>query len=327
MAEQILTQVEVDALLKGLSNGDIKTEAEKKDAGANLRYYDFSNQEIALRSKMPTLDMINEKFIRSIRTSILNLMRKTVDVTHEGIKTIRYEEFLRNLQMPSSLNIFQMNPLRGHGLLVIDPNLVYLIVDSYFGGDGTIHTRIEGRDFTNVEQAVVRKVVDIIFAEMKEVWRPVIPVDFKFIRAEMNPQFVNIIGHLEYVVVSTFRMEIESTSSNFFFCIPYSTLDPIKDKLYGTHKVDSVEIDKKWGERLMEQFSNVPLTLTCEIGRVKINVSELANLRAGDIITLNKKTKEPVVVSIEGIPKLAARPGQIDNNYAFKITSTLNERG
>lgn len=328
MAEQILTQVEVDALLKGLSNGDIKTEGSRQEEKGGVRAFDFASQERTIRGRMPTLEMINEKFCRSARGLLFNLLRKSVDISPEGVKAEKYEEFLRNLQVPSSLNVFQMDGLRGQGVLALDPNLVFLIVDSYFGGDGRFHTRIEGRDFTNVEQAVVRKVVDIIFQEMNEVWRTVHPVDFKLVRSEMNPQFVNIMGHIEPVIVSTFKMDIESLSNKFFFCIPFTSLEPIRDKLCGIQKVDFNEaVDRKWSASLLDQFCNVPLAISGEMGEARISVSELMNLKAGDIIQLDRKIREPLTMSIEGIPKLVARAGVMDNNYALKVQSAIIERG
>lgn len=325
MAEQILTQVEVDALLRGLSNGDIKTESDKheeKDTG-DVRLYDFANQEKIVRGKLPALEMINEKFSRSVRTPLFNLMRKSVDMSPENTKAVKYDEFLRNLQVPSSLNVFQLLPFRGQGVLAIDPSLVFLIVDSYFGGDGRFHTRIEGRDFTNVEQAVVKKVVDILFHELALVWKAVHPVEFKLLRSEMNPQFVNLVEPSEHVIISTFRMELEGTSSYFFICLPYSTIEPIKDKLLGTHRIDTSDVDLKWAEMLKDQFGGVPLSLAGEIGRAQISFMELLNLKPGDVIQLDRKTREFMDVHIEGIPKFLGRPGVMDNNYALKLIEAV----
>ena len=325
MAEQILTQVEVDALLRGLSNGDIKTEADKfeeKETG-EIKPYDFANQEKIIRGKLPGLEMINEKFSRSVRTPLFNLMRKSVDMSPESTKAVKYEEFLLNLQVPSSLNVFQLLPFRGQGVLAVDPSLVFIIVDSYFGGDGRFHTRIEGRDFTNVEQAVVKKVVDTIFSELAAVWKAVHPVEFKLLRTEMNPQFVNLVEPSEHVVISTFRMEIEGTSGNFFICLPYSTIEPIKDKLLGTQRIDASEVDIKWAEMLKEQFGGVPLGVTGEIGKAQISVMDLLNLKPGDVIQLDRKTKELLDVHVEGIPKFLGRPGVMDNNYAVKLIEAI----
>lgn len=330
MAEQILTQVEVDALLRGLSNGDIQTEqerAEGPDTG-DVQPYDFANQEKVVRGKLPTLEMINEKFSRSLRASVFNLMRKSVDISPESMRTAKYEDFVRNLQVPSSLNVFQFVPFRGQGVLAIDPSLVFLIVDSYFGGDGRFQTRIEGRDFTNVEQAVIKKVVDIIFHEMTAVWKAVHPVDFKYMRTEMNPQFVNVVGASEHVILSAFRMEIESNAGNFTLCLPYNTIEPIKDKLLGTQRIDTSEVDARWFDNLREQFGYVPLAVSGEMGRAEISLSDLLSLRSGDVIQLNRKVKDLLEVEVEGMTKLLARPGVMDGNYALKVVDAAKgERG
>ncbi len=324
MGEQILSQVEVDALLKGLSNGDIQTEVETdEEFTGEVRSYDFSDQEKTYRATLPTLEMINEKFSRAAGGPIFNLLRKSVDVNPGGVKTMRYEEFIKNLQMPSSLNIFSLSPLRGHGLLVLDPNLVFHVVDSYFGGDGRFHTRIEGRDFTNVEQGVIRKLVELFTHELAEIWKAVQPIEFKLTRTEMNPQFVNITGHIEPVVVSTFSLDIESISDKFYYCIPYASLAPIRDKLSGTQKADFSDSDNKWSENLNEQFMNIQLEVAAEMGRADIMVSDILNLKPGDVIQLDRKVKEPIPVSIEGMPKLYASTGEKDTNYALKIISTI----
>lgn len=328
MAEQILTQFEVDALLKGLSNGEIKTEIEKPvETHEGYRPYDFSTQEKVVRGRMPALEMINEKFSRSIRGPLFNFIRRSIDVAPEAVKVMKYEEFIKNLHVPSSLNVFQLTTLRGFGILAVDPNLVFLIVDNYFGGDGRFQTRIEGRNFTNVEQGVVKRVVESIFHELNETWKPIHPVDFKFVKAEMNPQFVNIIAHNELVVVSIFKMELETGANRFYVCIPYTSIEPIKDKLYGTQKVDSTEIDRNWSATLLDQVGGVPVNVSSEIGQATINVSDLVNLKAGDIIQLNHKAREPLEVMVEGIPKYTARPGVFDQNYALKIISAIKERG
>ncbi len=326
MSEQILSQMEVDALLKGLSNGDINTETEEPKRAGEATPYDFSRHTRAVRGRMPTLDMLSEKFCKSVRVPLFNLMRKTIDVRHEPSATTTFGEFLSNLNMPSSLNVFQMTPLRGQGLLVLDPNLVFFIVDSYFGGSGRFHTSIEGREFTTVEQTVIRKLAQALMNEMAEVWKPVHPVEFRYVKAEMNPQFVNIIAHTEPVIVSSFKLEIENVAEGFFFCIPYSSLEPIKDKLQGDGKAAQGEDDSRWRGAMRETIGDVRLSLSCEIGKARIDLSDLINLKAGDVIQLDKKARDHADVFIEGIRKLYGKPGIVDNNYALKFMFAPKER-
>jgi flagellar motor switch protein FliM len=327
MGEQILSQVEVDALLKGLSNGEIATGADKAVPTGDVVPYDFEHQTRTIKGKMPTLEMINEKFCRNVRNPLFGLLRKTVDVVPDGIETMQYGDFLQNLQVPASLNVFQLNPLRGYALLSISSDLAFVLVDHYFGGDCRFHVRIEGRDFTNVEQTVIKRVVDIIFKEMDNVWRAVYPVEHKFARSEMNPQFVNIVAPSELVVVYSFKMEVESSTESFSFCVPYSILEPIKDKLYGVHQGEIDAIDKTWSENLRSQINYVPLTISVEIGSAEISVSDVLNLKVGDVIQLNDKVKDPVRVFVEGKGKYWGRAGVADNNYALQIVSVINGRG
>ncbi len=327
MAEQILSQVEVDALLKGLSDGEIPTAAEKSVQTGDVVPYDFEHQTRTIKGKMPTLEMINEKFCRNVRNSLFGLLRKTVDVVPDGIETMPYGDFLQNLKVPASLNIFQLPPLRGNALLSVSSDLAFIIVDNYFGGDCRFHARIEGRDFTNVEQAVIKKVVDIIFKEMDQVWRVVYPVEHKFIRTEMNPQFVNIVGVTEIVVVYSFKMEVESSTDSFSFCVPYTVFEPIKDKLYGVHQGEIDSVDKTWSENLRYQLNQVPLGMSAEIGTADITVSDVLNLKVGDVIQLNDKVRDPIKVFIEGKKKYWGRAGVSDKNYALQILAVMNGGG
>lgn len=329
MAEQILSQVEVDALLKGLSDGDIDTEA--KTGGPvevdGVSVYDFEDQARSVRGKMPSLEMINEKFCRSINTELFNFLRKGVDVTSEGIETMRYSDFLENLSMPSSLNIFQLTPLRGQAMLAVSSDLVFILVDSYFGGDGSFHARVEGRDFTVVEQSVVRKVVDIIFKEMDDVWRPIHPVEHKFIRSETNPQFVNLVGAGEVVVVYSFQMEVDSHSDRFSFCVPYSIFEPIRDKLYGVRQGELDGIDNAWSENLREQLNQVKVGISGRIGCADMKLSELLSLQVGDVVQLDQKIHEPIDVLVEKRVKFVARPGIRDEHYSIQILAVKKEGG
>jgi flagellar motor switch protein FliM len=327
MGEQILSQVEVDALLKGLSDGEIATAEDRAVPVGDVMPYDFEHQTRTIKGKMPTLEMINEKFCRNVRNPLFSLLRRTVDVVPDGIETMPYGDFLQNLKVPASLNIFQLPPLRGYALLSISSDLAFILVDNYFGGDCRFHARIEGRDFTNVEQAVIKKVVDIIFKEMDNVWRGIYTLEHKFVRSEMNPQFVNIVGVTEIVVVYSFKMEVESSTDSFAFCVPYSVLEPIKDKLYGVHQGEIDAVDKTWGENLRYQLDHISLGISAELGTAEVTVSDVLNLKVGDVIQLNDKIKDPIKIFIEGKKKYWGRAGVSDNNYALQILAAMNGGG
>jgi len=327
--EQILDQNEVDALLQGLSGGLIESNEGEAEARDGVVPYDFTRQDRSVRGRMPGLEMVNEKFCNRARTPLSNIIRKGVEISSEGIESVKYEEFVRNLILPSSINIFTMAPLKGHGILVMDPGLVYLIVDNYFGGSGRFYTRIEGREFTKVEQSVIRKIVDIILKTFSHAWQTLCDVDFVFEKFEMNPHFVNVIEGVEVMMVSTFKMDIESSpvdkKNTFFFCIPYLSVESIKEKLYGRLGGASVEVDENWSDRLRHHIERVPLKVASGVGEVTIRLSELLNLKTGDVIILERKIDEPFEFRIEGRPRFRGMPGISSNNYALEIHSVINK--
>ncbi len=327
MADGVLSQDEVDALMKGVNDGEIETETDGGEDVGGIRPYDLANQDRIVRGRMPTMEVINERFCRLCRVSIFNYIRKVVDISVEGPKTMKYGEFIKNTPLPASFNIFKLSPLRGLNLLVFDANLIFLIVDNYFGGDGKYHVRIEGREFTGLEQRIIRRLADMIFMDMKDSWQSVYHVDFIFNRSEVNPQFTNIVVPSEIVIVSTFTLELEDASSKFSFCIPYSTIEPIKEKLYGGYQSEMMEVDNRWINRLEEEIRGVELNVCCEIGKANITIEDFLNLNTGDVVQLDKKASEAVVVNVEGVPKFIGSTGLHEGQYAVQITGYSEEGG
>ncbi len=329
MQDQILDQDEVDALLQGLSDGQIESDKGADTSPDGVVTYDFATQEKTVRGRMPALEMVNEKFCNKVRAPLLSIIRSSVDIEAKGIESVKYEEFVRNLTLPSSINIFTMSPFRGHGILVMDPELAYLIIDNYFGGSGRFYTRIEGREFTVVEQSVIKKVTDVILGTLSESWKSICDVDFSFTKNEMNPHFVNVIEAVEVMMVSTFHMEIESTTNTdkhfFYFCVPYLNMESIKDRLYGRATQSSIGADEGWTSRLREHIEHVPLRVESEVGGTKIKLSELLKLKTGDVILLDRKIYEPFDFSVEGVPTFRGRPGVSSSNYAMEIQSVIEK--
>ncbi|MBI5599097.1 MAG: flagellar motor switch protein FliM [Deltaproteobacteria bacterium] len=327
MAERVLSQEEIDALMRGVATGGIETESDKSTEASGVRQFDLASQERVVRGRMPAMEIINERFCRSIRISLFNFVRKVVDVSVEGIKMMKYGEFMKNTPFPASLNIFQLPPLRGSSVLVLDANLIFLMVDNYFGGGGKYHTKVEGREFTALEQKVIRRIADIVFSDMKSSWHPVSPVDFVYSRSEINPQFANVVVPTEIVIVSTFRVEIETATSSMHVCIPYSTVEPIKEKLYAGYQSDRTEVDRRWLSRFEEEIRKAPLLVSCEMGRARVTIEDFLNLNAGDIIRLDRKVSDPLTVNVEGVPKLLGSPGMSEGHYAVQITGQAGKEG
>ncbi len=320
MNQQILSQDEVDALLQGITGESQKLEEEESVSGG-VREYNLASQERIVRGRMPTMEVINERFARNIRLGLFNLMRKTPEVSIGGIKVQKFSAFLREIVVPTNFNIMTVKPLRGSGLIVCEPSLVFAVIDSLFGGAGKFHTRIEGRDFSPTEQRVIQRLVETITTEYRKAWQGIYPLDLEFQRSEMQPQFANIATPSEIVVATTFTFEIGDTSGAVHFCIPYATLEPIRDVLYSTIQGDANEPDRRWVNLLKHQIQSAEVELVAELATAPATVEQLLSFKPGDFIELDL---EPMVrAKIDGVPIFDCHYGTAKGHYAIKIEHTL----
>jgi len=319
----LLSQDEIDALLHGVDDGDVETETDEPlDPNATVGY-DFASQDRIVRGRLPTLEMINERFARYFRTSLFNMLRRTADISASGIQMLKFSEFVHSLFVPTSLNIIRIAPLRGQALIVIDPKLVFTIVDNYFGGTGRFHTKIEGRDFTPTELRVVRIILDMAFADFKEAWKPVINVDYSYHSSEVNPQFANIVSPSEVVVVTTFNVDLESGSGDFHVCLPYSMLEPIRDLLDAGVQSDQGEKDERWEVAMREEILGAEIELTSTLAETRISLRDVANLEVGDVIPVN--IDEFLKVEAAGLTIFEGKLGTSNQNYAIQVTKWLSK--
>jgi flagellar motor switch protein FliM len=316
MSQQILSQDEVDALLQGITGESQKLEQEEA-TGEGIRDYDLSSQERIVRGRMPTMEVINERFARNIRIGLFNLIRKSPEVSIGGIKVQKFSAFLREIVVPTNFNIVNVKPLRGNGLIVCDPSLVFAVIDALFGGVGKYHTRIEGRDFSPTELRVILRLVEVITAEFNKAWMGIYPVDLEYVRSEMQPQFASIATPSEIVVATNFTMEIGETTGSVHFCIPYSTLEPIRDVLYSTIQGDSAEPDRRWINLLKTQIQAAEVNLVAELATAPATVEQLLAFKPGDFIELDLSPR--LEAKVDGVPVLECHYGTSNNRYAIKV--------
>ena len=320
MAE-ILSQDEVNALLRGISSGSIETEKQEDMGG--IKPYDLTSQDRIVRGRMPTLEIINERFARLLRNDLTSALRKVAEITATSVDMQKFGEFLKNIPLPTSLTIFKMPPLRGFGIFVLDARLVYNLIDIFFGGTTDLHVKIEGRDFSPIENKLIKKITDMAFNAIKSAWTPVSPIDIEFQRSEINPQFATIVTPTEVVIISRFEVDIEGAVSKFMICIPYSMIEPIKEKLYSGFQSEQLEIDQRWIERFKERLKESELDIKVKIGTTSISAQDFLKIRKGDVIVLDKRIEEPLVVEIEDIPKFIGYPGKMNNQVAVKLISEI----
>ena len=324
MNQQILSQDEVDALLQGITGESQKLEQEDAPK-EGIRDYNLAQQERIVRGRMPTMEIINERFARNIRVGLFNFIRKSPEVSVGGIKVQKYSAFLREIVVPTNFNIMAVRPLRGSGLIVCDPTLVFAVIDALFGGAGKFHTRIEGRDFSATEQRIIRRLVEVITEEYKRSWQGIYPVELDYQRSEMQPQFANVATPSEIVVCCSFTLEIGDTSGTIHFCIPYATLEPIRDVLFSSIQGDSAEPDRRWVKLLTQQIQSAEVDLVAELGHAPATVEQLLALKPGDFIELD--LAKIIQAKIDGVPVFEAYYGTSDNKYALRVEKLLTTGG
>ncbi|MCE5182553.1 MAG: flagellar motor switch protein FliM [Betaproteobacteria bacterium] len=320
MSDDILSQDEVDALLKGVTGEADESTAVEEGGGA--RPYNLAKQERIVRGRMPTLEIINERFARLFRIGLFNFMRRTAEISVSPVRVLKYSEFVRNLVVPTNLNMVHVKPLRGTSLFIFDPNLLFLVVDNLFGGDGRFHMRVEGRDFTPTEQRIIQRLLDVVFEEYKKAWDSVFKVDFEYIRSEMNTQFANIATPSEVVVVTTFNIELGSGGGDFHICMPYAMIEPIRDTLYSSMQGERMEVDERWAKLMTKQMQTAEVNLVANLGETAITLGQILNMKAGDVISLD--IPEAIIAAVDGVPVLECNYGVLNGQYALKVNKIIS---
>ena len=320
MASEFLSQDEVDALLKGASDADAPVAA---PAATGVRPYNLAAQERIVRGRMPTLEIINDRFARLLRVGLFNFMRRSPEISIGPMRTIKYSEFLRDLVVPTNFNILQAKPLRGNALLVIEPSLVFMAVDTLFGGDGRFQMRVEGRDFTPTEQRIIQRMLEVMLADYQKSWRSVHPLQFEYVRSEMKTQFVNIATPTEIVVVSSFDVGFGAAGSGgaFHICMPYSLLEPIRDLIYSPMPGDQSEPDRRWVRMLSKQVQAAEVELVAQLGVSNVRLKDLVNLKSGDVLPL--EVPETIEARVDGVPVMECRYGVLNGQYALRVERML----
>ncbi len=316
MTTDLLSQDEIDALLHGVDSGAV--DVEPPPAPGEARTYDFATQERIIRGRLPTLEMINERFARTWRIGLFNLLRRSADLSVRGIDMIRFGEYMRSLQVPTNINLVKMKPLRGTGIVMFEPRLVFTVVDNFFGGNGKYHTRIEGREFTPTEMRVIQLLLKQTFSDFTEAWAPVMNVEFEYMNSEVNPHFANIISPREYIVVCRFHVELEGGGGELHLALPWSMLEPIREQLDAGVQSDRVEKDENWTSALHAQLQDVAVDVKSTLATRQISLRELSKLKVGDVIPIDLKPEIPV--HVEHLPLFTGEFGVHNGKNAVKIT-------
>lgn len=325
MAQQdILSQDEIDALLHGVEGGAVETGGDKHPLDGQARPYDLASNERIVRGRMPTLEMINDRFARYLRTTIFNLLRRSAEISVSGVQTLKFSQYVHSLFVPTSLNLVRVRPLRGTALVVFDPRLVFTLVDNFFGGDGRFYTKIEGRDFTPTERRVIQMLLAQVLKDLKEAWSMVSPLEFEYMGSEMNPQFANIVSPTEVVVVNSFHVELEGGGGDIHLTMPYAMIEPLRELLAAGMQSDIKEADDRWPTALRNEVKDAVVELEATLVETEVTLGDLINMQPGDIIPID--LPKTVTARVEGVPVFHAQIGVSRGNAALKVVERIQSR-
>lgn len=321
--DKVLSQEEIDALMKGMDSGAVDTAPKEELPASGVTTYNFGTHERVVRGRMAALDIIHDRFIKLLAVTLSRTLHRPVDITIKTIETVKFGALVSRLPLPSSLIVFKMEPLRGHALLAMDASMVYLLTDHYFGGSAQTHVKPEGRDFTPIQQRIIRNVANLALLDFEKAWKGAHPVTPEIVRIESNPQFAMVVTGSELATVIILHLELGDHGHDFFLCYPYSMLEPIKEKLYAGFISDQFEVDQHWSVRFREEIHYCSLEVSAELGQAAIQVEDLMNLSPGDVILLDSSAGDPLVGFVEGIPKFQGMAGVLKGQQAVQVMSLI----
>ena len=317
----LLSQDEIDALLHGVDGGDVETESGLDGSSGEAGSYDFTSQDRIVRGRMPTLEMVNERFARYFRISLFNFLRRSTEISISGIQMLKFSEYVHSLFVPTNLNIVKIKPLRGSALFVFDPSLVFTIVDTYFGGSGKFHNKVEGREFTATEMRVVRIVLDIVFKDLMKAWEPVLKLEYEYINSEVNPQFANIVSPTEVMVVSTIHLELEGGGGDIQFSLPYTMLEPIRELLDAGIQSDRGDTDVRWKSSLRNDIKTADVDLHSVLLKKEMSLKDVLSFKEGDILPID--LPEQVIIESGEMPLFRGKLGVSNDRFAVKLQEKM----
>lgn len=320
---KLLSQDEVDSLLKGLDTGDIdiSDDFDMSDEDLDIDSFDWATAGLNISGSMPLLEVVNSRLGHKLRSSLSNSLRKMLDVTPDPIETVKYSDFQRSLPVPTSMHLFKMEPLRGMGIIVVESRLVFSLVEAYFGGTGVGTTKIEGREFTSIENRIIDKIVQMALHNLVEAWEDVYPIKTEFVRSESNPMVVNVIPGEELLISTKFEVEMSKVLGSVIVCFPYASYQPIRHKLAGDYRDEEepTQLDRTWIEGMEYQLRGTEVTMNVGLGNTALSVGDFLNLREGDILILENNYQKPLIATVEDVKLLEGYAGRYKNKKVFKV--------
>jgi flagellar motor switch protein FliM len=320
----ILSQDEVDSLLKGIDEGKIGAQGEVAEESQELPPYDFRKEHGPVQQRMPGIAVIQERYAGLLATSLSTATASQVDVDPPELTSIALGDFCRSIPLPASFNLFRMEPLRGVSMIVLDGALVFAFVDLFLGGTGERHVKLEGKSFTPIELRIIEKIVKVLLDGLQQAWSEVQTMHMVFLRSEIDPKFAEISRADDIMLVTKFTIEIGKFSGHMMVCMPFAMLEPLRGKLRGGFRGENLGVDEVWRKSLERKIIELKVNVSCSLGHSRIIGRDLLKMKVNDVFPLEQRPDDPVIVHVEGIPKFAGHLGAFRQNKAIRISERLD---
>ncbi len=320
--DDLLSQEEIDALLKGVS-GEEEAAPRAAVENAHIRPYNPATQHRVIRERLHALDIINERFARHFRMSLFNLIRRTADITVDSVRYQTYSDFARNVPVPTNINLMAMKPLRGTALVVFPPNLVFMVVDNLFGGDGRFLTKSEGREFTHTEQRIIRRLLGLAMDAYQSAWKSVYPLEIDYLRSEMQAKFANITSSPNEIVINTvFHLEVGNLISEFNIVMPYLMIEPLRALLNGPLTDSHPEEERQWGKRMARELTHSEVELIADFTDIDLRIGQVMALKVGDVLPI--ELPDIVTARVDGVPVMNCEYGSQNGLRALHVKQLID---
>lgn len=321
----VLSQNEIDSLLKALNSGEVDVEEMKKSSENQIRDYDFSRPSKFSKEHLRTLEMIFEHYGRLLSTNLPVYLRKNISVDVMNSEAVTYVEFSNALSNPVILGIVDFNPLKGNLIIEMATNLGFAMVDRMLGGAGEALDK--PREFTEIEMIIIERIMNVCVNLLRDPWKNVVDVEPRLNRIETNSQFAQIISPSEMVAIVTLNMKIGDVEGLINICLPYITLEPVMDKLNTKFWYSNMQEknDTIYGDTIEHLIAHAKIPIRVILGQSTVSVNDFVNLEAGDIIRLDTRVNQELDVYVGNLQKFRAYPGISDKKYAVRITKIIKE--
>jgi flagellar motor switch protein FliM len=321
MADQILSQEEIDALLSAMDSGEIDVAEEKKEAPVEVRSYDLTAQNIMQRGQFDALAEVYDKFVTLLQVSVSNLFQRSISVKIISKETVKFGEFIKAFSNPTGFIIFSMEPLIGSALMAFEPSLVFSLIDCMFGGDGKPMEKI--REFTMIERRMLQKIATAVLKDLETAWDVAYRLRLALKKMETKPEFVYLVNPSDELIIVVFEISTASFSGNIHLCLPYLMLEPIKEQLSSSYLREK-DRASSFGNEIRNILGRTEVNFVAELGRTTYSVQEIMNLEVDDIIRLTTGPQNNVVLNIERVPKYLGMPGVLKGSKAVQITDLID---